>query len=96
MTFQSTSDILASSPDLEDFRFDWSVLPSITDGLAGTKGRTLVCVDDFVVSEVPRCLPSGDGDYAYAYVEKRNLNTQDLIAALRIEACRITRWVSLA
>ena len=83
MTFQSTSDILASSPELEGFRFDWSMLPAITDGLAGTRGRTLVCVDDFVVSEVPRCLPSGDGEYAYAYVEKRNLNTQDLIAALR-------------
>ncbi len=83
MTFQSTSDILATSPELEDFRFDWAALPAITDGMAGTGGRTLVCVEDFVVSEVPRCLPSGDGDYAYAYVEKRNLNTQDLIAALR-------------
>ena len=83
MTFQSTSDILASSPELEDFRFDWSALPAITGGLAGTGGRTLVCVDDFVVSEVPRCLPCGDGEYAYAYVEKRDLNTQDLIAALR-------------
>ena len=83
MTFQSTSEILVSSPDLEDFRFDWSALPAATDGLAGTRGRTLACVGDFVVSEVPRCLPSGDGEYAYAYVEKRNLNTQDLIAALR-------------
>ena len=83
MTFQSTSEILASSPELEDFRFDWSALPAATDGLAGTGGRTLACVGDFVVSEVPRCLPSGDGNYAYAYVEKRNLNTQDLIAALR-------------
>ena len=83
MTFQSTSEILVSSPELEDFRFDWSALPAATDGLAGTGGRTLVCVGDFVVSEVPRCLPSGDGEYAYAYVEKRNLNTQDLIAALR-------------
>ena len=83
MTFQSTSDILADSPELENFRFDWLALPAVTGGLAGTGGRTFACVDDFTVSEVPRCLPSGDGDYAYAYVEKRNLNTQDLIAALR-------------
>ena len=83
MTFQSTSEILASSPELEEFRFDWSSLPAATGGLAGTGGRTLTCVGDFVVSEVPRCLPSGNGEYAYAYVEKRNLNTQDLIAALR-------------
>ena len=83
MTFQSTSEILASSPELEEFRFDWSSLPAATGGLRGTGGRTLACVDDFVVSEVPRNFPCGEGDYAYAYVEKRNLNTQDLIAALR-------------
>ena len=83
MTFQSTSEIIASSPELEDFRFDWSALPAITEGLAGTGGRTFRCLDDFVVSEVPRDLPSGKGDYAYAYVEKRGLNTHDLVAALR-------------
>lgn len=83
MTFQSTSDIIATSPELQDFRFDWSVLPAVAGDMPGTGGRVFDCVDDFVVSEVPRCLPSGDGGYAYAYVEKRNLNTQDLIAALR-------------
>lgn len=83
MTFRSTSEIIASSAELEDFRFDWSVLPAVSDGLAGTAGRTFVCVEDFVVSEVPRYLPSGDGEFAYAYVEKRGLNTHDLVAALR-------------
>ena len=83
MTFQSTSEIIASSPELEDFQFDWSALPAITEGLAGTGGRTFVCPEDFVVSEVPRSLPSGEGEYAYAYVEKRGLNTHDLVAALR-------------
>ncbi len=82
MTFQSTSEIIASSPELEKFRFDWPTLPAITEGLAGTGGRTFASPDDFAVSEVPRDLPSGEGDYAYAYVEKRGLNTHDLVAAL--------------
>ena len=36
-----------------------------------------------MVSEIPRFPPSGDGEYAYAYVEKRGLATHDLAAALR-------------
>ncbi len=83
MTFRSTSDIIASSPELEQFRFDWSALPAVTEGIAGTGGRMFERVDDFVVSEVPRHEPSGEGEFAYAYVEKRGLNTHDLIAALR-------------
>jgi len=35
------------------------------------------------VSEMPRDQPSGRGEFAYAYVEKRGLNTHDLVAALR-------------
>ena len=83
MTFHSTSEIITSSPELEDFRFEWSALPAITEGLAGTGGQIFACLDDFVVSEVPRDIPSGEGEYAYAYVEKRGLNTHDLVAALR-------------
>ncbi len=83
MTFQSTSQIIASSPELADFRFCWPALPAITQGLAGTGGRTFVCLDDFAVSEISREPPSGEGDYAYAYVEKRGLNTHDLVSALR-------------
>ena len=83
MTFQSTSEIIAASPELQHFRFDWLALPAITEGLSGTGGLVFAGLDDFVVSEVPRDLPSGEGEYAYAYVEKRGLNTHDLIAALR-------------
>ena len=83
MVFRSTSELVAARPELEAFRFDWSALPAITDGLAGTGGRIFVCLDDFIVSEVPRDMPSGEGDYAYAYVEKRGLNTHDLVATLR-------------
>ena len=69
--------------DLEEFRFDWTVLPAITSDIPGTSGQTRVCLEDFAVSEIPRFLPAGAGDFAYAYVEKRGLNTHDLVAALR-------------
>ncbi len=69
--------------DLEDFRFDWTALPAITSDIPGTGGRTRVCLEDFAVSEIPRFPPSGAGEFAYAYVEKRGLNTHDLVAALR-------------
>ena len=83
MDFRSTSEIIESSPELEAFRFDWSDLPAISEKLAGTGGRTFVNTEDFVVSEMPCELPFGEGSYAYAYVEKRGLNTNDLITALR-------------
>ena len=66
-----------------ELRFDWVVLPAATDGLPGTGGQTRMCLDDFAVSEIPRFPPSGEGGYAYAFVEKRGLTTHDLIAALR-------------
>ena len=69
--------------DLDEFRFDWSALPSITADIPGTGGRTRACLDDFVVSEIARDQPCGDGEFAYAYVEKRGLNTHDLVTALR-------------
>ena len=69
--------------DLEEFRFDWADLPALTADIPGTGGRTRVCLEDFVVSEIPRLQPDGVGEFVYAYVEKRGLNTHDLVAALR-------------
>ena len=73
----------AACVDLEEFRFDWAVLPSISCDLPGTGGDTRTCPEDFVVSEIPRSDPSGEGDFVYVHVEKRGLNTHDLVAALR-------------
>ena len=72
-----------SSRSLDEFRFDWAVLPAITESLPGTGGAIRRCLDDFVVSELSRFPPSGEGEFAYAYVEKRGLNTHDLVATLR-------------
>ena len=77
------SEKLVSTADLEAFRFDWTALPAITSDIPGTGGQTRVRLEDFVVSEIPRFLPSGAGEYTYAYIEKRGLNTHDLVAALR-------------
>ena len=83
MTYQRDSRVIASSVELDEFRFDWDSLPAISEGIPGTWGLTRVCLEDFVVSEIPRIPPEGEGEYAYAYVEKRGLNTHDLVAALR-------------
>ena len=72
-----------SSEDLERFRFDWAVLPAITECLRGTGGTIRSSPEDFVVSELSRFPPSGQGEFAYAYVEKRGLNTHDLLSTLR-------------
>ena len=82
MTFESSSRIAASS-ELQNFRFDWSLLPLVTDALPGTGGLTFLEPEDFVVSELAWQTPSGNGEFAYAYVEKCNLNTHDLVSSLR-------------
>ena len=73
----------AAGVDLEEFRFDWAVLPAASAELPGTGGVTRTQLEDFVVSEIPRDTHSGEGDFIFAYVEKRGLNTHDLLAALR-------------
>ena len=66
-----------------DLRFDWSVLPAVSAGLPGTGGVIRSCVDDFIVTEIPAFYPAGQGDFAYALVEKRGLTTHDLSVMLR-------------
>ena len=80
---QSKSGNIAAGIELDEFRFDWGSLPAITAALPGTGGHTRELPEDFIVSEVPRQQPSGEGEYCFAYVEKRGLNTHDLIAALQ-------------
>ena len=80
---QGETKEVASAVDLNEFRFDWAVLPALTADVPGTGGRTRASLEDFVVSEIPRSQPSGEGDFAYGYIEKRDLNTHDLVAALR-------------
>jgi len=68
--------------DAERLRFRWSDLPSVTEELPGTGGRIRQRPDDFRVEEVPAYLPQGSGSHLFLQVEKRNLTTRDLVAAL--------------
>lgn len=68
--------------DAEHLRFRWSDLPSPTADLPGTGGRIRRRPDDFRVEEVPAYLPQGSGSHLYLEVEKRDLTTRDLVAAL--------------
>ena len=72
------------SPDYDDarLRFSWDDLPAASAGLPGTGGTLRSSVEDFDVEEVPSYLPSGAGVHAYAFIEKRELTTRDVVEAL--------------
>ncbi|HKI56869.1 MAG TPA: tRNA pseudouridine(13) synthase TruD [Trueperaceae bacterium] len=69
-------------PDPGALCFAWEALPAATADLPGTGGRIRVTPEDFRVEEVPAYLPQGSGSHLYLRVEKRNLTTRDLVAAL--------------
>ena len=73
----------SSTVDLESFRFDWGDLPAISHDLPGTGGVVRSCPEDFFVAEIPRSSPVGEGDFVHVHIEKRDLNTHDLVTALR-------------
>jgi tRNA pseudouridine13 synthase len=46
------------------------------------------CVEDFVVEEIPRVLPEGEGGHLWLWVEKRSANTDWVAKELaRVAAC---------
>ncbi|MDA0263808.1 MAG: tRNA pseudouridine(13) synthase TruD [Chloroflexi bacterium] len=67
----------------EDLRFNWSHLPPVASHLASTGGEIRSRLEDFVVTEIPKYLPNGQGLHAYAFIEKRGLTTHDVISHLR-------------
>ena len=68
--------------DDERLRFSWDVLPAASAELPGTGGNLREDIADFVVEEIPSYLPSGAGGHAYAFIEKRELTTMDVVTAL--------------
>jgi tRNA pseudouridine13 synthase len=52
--------------------------------LPGVGGAIKTAPEDFIVEELPAYLPSGDGEHTYFFVEKRGLNTEELL----VEMCR--------
>lgn len=65
--------------------FTWVALPMVTPELAGVGGRIRARPEDFRVEEIPAYLPQGSGSHLYLRVEKRNLTTRELVAALQAE-----------
>ena len=58
--------------------FDFDRYPYLTAGLPGTGGRIRAQPEDFVVTEVPAYLPSGEGEHLYVFFEKRGLTTRQV------------------
>ena len=82
-----TNDMTTASEKEMDFdderlRFSWDVLPAASAELPGTGGNLREDIADFVVEEIPSYLPSGAGTHAYAFIEKRELTTMDVVSAL--------------
>ena len=83
--------------DREDdrLRFSWEDLPAASAHLPGTGGVLRTNIEDFIVEEIPSYLPSGAGAHAYAFIEKREMTTQDCgVCASRTRACLAERWDS--
>src|SRR5437763_4367195 len=51
-------------------------LPLVTAGLPGIGGRIKTVPEDFEVEEIPAYQPSGQGDYLYLWVEKRDMGAE--------------------
>lgn len=80
---------VGADPDAPEWRFSWDDLPAATAGVGGTGGSLRASPDDFEVDEIPSYLPSGEGAHAYARIEKRDMTTMDVVAAL--ERCGVPR-----
>ena len=57
-------------------------------GLPQAEGVTRSCPEDFIVEEIPRVLPEGEGSHLWLWVEKRSANT-DWVAneIARVASC---------
>src|SRR5438552_3714200 len=55
---------------------DWSTPPLWTADLPGVGGRIKELPEDFEVEEVPAYEPSGQGEFLYLWIEKRDMGAQ--------------------
>ncbi len=58
--------------------FNFDSYPYLSNDLGGCGGVIRKTLQDFVVSEVPAYLPSGEGEHLYVYLEKRGLTTREV------------------
>ena len=70
-------------PNICAKRFDWWRIAPITPNLPSTGGELRTRLEDFIVIEVPRYQPNGEGQHSYAFIEKRGIATQELVGYLK-------------
>lgn len=58
---------------------DGDALPLVTADLPGIGGRIKDSPEDFVVDEIPAYTPSGEGEFVYLRVEKRDMSAEELL-----------------
>ncbi len=59
-----------------------SILPYLTEDLAGIGGTLKEVAEDFIVEEIPVYTPSGEGDHLFLWIEKRGVSAQFLVKIL--------------
>src|SRR6267378_913337 len=52
------------------------IAPLLTSGIPGLGGRIKVEPEDFEVEEIPAYAPSGQGDFLYLWIEKRDMGAE--------------------
>src|SRR5205809_8145704 len=60
-------------------RMEWDTLispPLLSNDVAGLGGRIKVEPEDFEVEEIPAYAPSGEGDFLYLWIEKRDMGAK--------------------
>lgn len=62
--------------------FGAACLPSVIEGERGIGGRLKERPEDFLVEEQPLYQPSGGGEHAYLFVEKRGVSTLEMVGII--------------
>jgi tRNA pseudouridine13 synthase len=68
----------------------------LTADLPGTGGRIKVEPEDFVVTEIPLYLPSGEGDHVYIYIKKEGIGSLEAAGRIATALGRPRHLVGLA
>lgn len=91
---QNTQQLNVDSDEV-DFQQHVALLPYAYAGPL-TTGLLKKTPEDFIVNEILSFLPNGEGEHAYLYIQKTNLNTEDVVKILARHANVTRRSVSFA
>lgn len=89
------SQQISGDSDEVNFQQHVALLPYAYGGPLATASLKKV-TEDFIVNEILSFLPNGEGEHAYLYIQKTNLNTEDVVKILAKHANVTRRSVSFA